>query len=221
MRERQHDWMPSTRPAQLAMARRWLDVLPAKETAWRIPTGMIVRLEEVTGDAISMQDRADSPQGTKGDAARARTAFAEMVAVMRDVRRRVFFMPPLAEGDFFDLGLQPPDTIRTPHIDVPEMVDFVIHLRGIRELIVDFWIQGEAHKAKPHGYDGAVIIWGLRDTPPEQPDELPHHTMASRTPHTLTFDEAQRGQTVQIALAWQNERGILGQYSEYKSAVIP
>jgi hypothetical protein len=45
--------------------------------------------------------------------------------------------------------------------------------------------------------------------------------MASRTPHTLIFEEGQRGKTVQIALAWQNERGILGAWSEYKSAVIP
>jgi hypothetical protein len=215
------DWMPHTRSAQLAMAKRWLDLLPAKEQDWRIPEGMVQALGELTGEAETLQDRADSPEGTKGDAARARTAFAELVAQMRDIRRRVFFMPPLAEGDFADLGLRPPDTIRTPHIDVSEMVDFVIHLSNIRELVVDFWIQGEAHKAKPAGYDGAVIIWGIRDTPPNQPDELPHHTMASRTPHTLTFDEAQRGKTVQIALAWQNERGITGQWSEYKSAIIP
>ena len=215
------DWMPHTRPAQLAMAKRWMDLLPNKEEAWRIPEGMVQRLGELTGEAATLQDRADSPEGTKGDAARARTAFQELVAHMRDIRRRVFFIPPLTDGDFADLGLQPPDTIRTPHIDVPEMVDFVIHLSNIRELVVDFWIQGEAHKAKPHGYDGAVIIWDIRDAPPENPTELANHTMASRTPHTLTFDEGQRGKTVQIALAWQNERGILGQWSEYKSAVIP
>ena len=74
---------------------------------------------------------------------------------------------------------------------------------------------------RAHGYDGAVIIWGIRDTPPKHPHELANHTMASRTPHTLTFEEPQRGKTVQIALAWQNERGITGQWSEYKSAVIP
>jgi hypothetical protein len=213
--------MPSTRPAQLAMAKRWLELLPAKEQAWRIPAGMILLLGELTGEAEMLQDRANSPSGTKGDAERARLAFHALVAQMRDIRRRVFFMPPLDEADFADLGLQPPDTIRTPHIDVPEMVDFVIHLSNIRELVVDFWIQGEAHKAKPHGYDGAVIIWGIRDTVPETPSDLPHHTMASRTPHTLTFEETQRGKTVQIALAWQNERGIIGQWSEYKSAVIP
>jgi hypothetical protein len=45
--------------------------------------------------------------------------------------------------------------------------------------------------------------------------------MASRTPFTLHFDETERGKTVQIALAWQNERGILGQWSEYKAAIVP
>ena len=215
------DWMPHIRSAQLAMAKRWFEVLNIKGQDWRLPEGMLQLLGELTAEAEMLQDRADSSVGTKGDAVRARTAFAELVAHMRDIRRRVFFIPPLTEGDFADLGLRPPDTIRTPHIDVPEMVDFVIHLSNIRELVVDFWIQGEAHKAKPAGYDGAVIIWGIRDTPPEQPDELPHHTMASRTPHTLTFEEGQRGQTVQIALCWQNERGITGQWSEYKSAIIP
>jgi hypothetical protein len=216
-----NDWMPRTRPAQLAMAKRWIEVLLVKYTAWRIPEEVVLKLGELTAEAEALQNRADSPDGTKGDAARARTAFHELVAHMRDIRRRFFFIPPLTEGDFADLGLQPPDTIRTPHIDVPETVDFVIHLSKIRELLVDFWIQGEAHKAKPHGYDGAVIIWGIQDTPPDQPTDLPYHTMASRTPHTLIFDEAQRGKTVQIALAWQNERGTTGQYSEYKSAVIP
>jgi len=216
-----NDWMPSSRSAQLAMAKRWLGLLPGKADAWRIPDGMIEQLDELAVEAEALQDRADSPEGTKGDAARAIAAFHELVAQMRDIRRRVFFMPPLAAGDYADLGLKPPDTIRTPHIDVPEMVDFVIHLSNIRELVVNFWIQGSPHRAKPHGYDGAVIIWDIRDTPPENPMDLAFHTMASRTPHTLTFDEAQRGRTVQIALAWQNERGILGQWSEYKSAIIP
>ena len=62
---------------------------------------------------------------------------------------------------------------------------------------------------------------GIRDAPPASPDELEHHTMASRTPFTLHFDEAERGKTVYVGLAWQNERGILGAYSEYKTAVVP
>jgi len=216
-----NDWMPARRADQMSMARRWNDVFVEKGAEWGIPIAMTNRLRLLTADAGDAQVQAESAEGTKGDIVRMRTAFQELVAQMRDIRRRFFFIPPLTEANFVDLGLQPPDTIRTPHIDVPEMVDFVIHLSNIRELVVDFWVQGEAHKAKPHGYDGAVVIWGLRDFPPERPDDLPHHTMASRTPHTLTFEETQRGAMVQIALAWQNERGHLGQWSEYKSAIIP
>jgi len=29
------------------------------------------------------------------------------------------------------------------------------------------------------------------------------------------------GKTVYVASAWQNERGIIGQWSEFKSAVVP
>jgi hypothetical protein len=67
-----------------------------------------------------------------------------------------------------------------------------------------------------------MYLWyACSGLPPDDPKELANHTMASHTPHTLTFDEAQRGKTIQIALAWQNERGHLGQWSEYKSAIVP
>jgi hypothetical protein len=45
--------------------------------------------------------------------------------------------------------------------------------------------------------------------------------MASKTPHTFFFDETQRGKTVYIAAAWQNERGNIGQWSDIQSVVIP
>ncbi|MDR2597616.1 MAG: hypothetical protein LBC76_09910 [Treponema sp.] len=37
----------------------------------------------------------------------------------------------------------------------------------------------------------------------------------------LEFDETERGRTVYIALSWQNERGLIGQWSEIQNAVIP
>jgi hypothetical protein len=45
--------------------------------------------------------------------------------------------------------------------------------------------------------------------------------MASRTPHTLQFAEEERGKTVYIALAWQNERGHIGPWSDIQNTVIP
>ena len=148
-------------------------------------------------------------------------AKAKCVRLLRAFVNQFLRFPPVTNVDRVEMGIPNHDTIRTDHKVVTEMVDFVLHLRNIREIFVDFWIQGESHKAKPQGYDGAVIVLDVLDAPPENPDALNHHTMAGRTPFAIHFDETQRGKTVYIAAAWQNERGILGQWSEIKTAIVP
>jgi hypothetical protein len=129
---------------------------------------------------------------------------------------------PVTDADRDAMGIPNHDATRTDHIEVPETVDFVLHLRDIREIIIEFWIKGAAHKAKPDGYDGAVIIWAVGDAPFAHIDDIKgDHEMASRTPHALRFTDDQRGKTVSIALCWQNGRGLRGAWSEIKSAVIP
>jgi hypothetical protein len=129
--------------------------------------------------------------------------------------------PPVTDLDRDNMRIPNRDLIRTPHIEVTEVVEFEIRLRNIREVVVNFWIKGADHKAKPDGYDGAVLIWDVLDTPPADPGALTLHTMASKTPHAIPFQEEERGRTVYIAAAWQNERGNIGQWSEILSSVIP
>ncbi|MDR1839169.1 MAG: hypothetical protein LBQ93_06250 [Treponema sp.] len=129
--------------------------------------------------------------------------------------------PPVTDMDRDAMGIPNRDLIRTPHVEVTETVEYELKLRNIREVLVNFWVKGETHRAKPTGYDGAVIVWDVLDTPPARPDDLTLHTMASRTPHAIEFDETERGRTVYIAAAWQNERGNIGQWSEIQSAVVP
>ncbi|MDR2922710.1 MAG: hypothetical protein LBU85_05150, partial [Treponema sp.] len=137
------------------------------------------------------------------------------------IRNRYFFIPPMNEENFLELGLPLHDTTRTPHVTVTEEVDFVLEIQGIRQVHVRFWVKGQSNTAKPAGYDGAVLDWGILDAPPAEPEDLTSHTMASRTPHTLQFTEEDRGKTVYIALRWQNERGITGPWSDIKSTIIP
>jgi len=146
---------------------------------------------------------------------------AETAKALRPFVNQYLRFAPVTNVDRLEMGVPNHDTIRTDHTVVTEKVDFVIHLRGIRELSVDFWVQGSSNKAKPYGYDGAVLVWDITDTPPQKPEDLHHHTMASRTPTVIHFEETDRGKTAYIALVWQNERGITGQWSEFKSAVIP
>jgi hypothetical protein len=129
--------------------------------------------------------------------------------------------PPVTDQDRDEMRVPNRDLIRTPHIDVTEVVELELALRNIREVLVNFWVKGETHRAKPDMYDGAVIIWSILDAPPASPDDLILHTLASRTPHALEFREEDRGKTVYIAAAWQNERGNIGQWSDIQSVVIP
>jgi len=148
-------------------------------------------------------------------------AQAETTRELRGFVNQFLRFPPVTNVDRVEMGIPNHDTIRTDHKVVTEIVDFVLHLRNIREIMVDFWVQGQTNKAKPPGYDGAVIVWGTLDQPPQHTDDLIQHTMASRTPFALHFDETERGKTVYVAAAWQNERGIIGQWSEFKNAIIP
>jgi hypothetical protein len=141
--------------------------------------------------------------------------------VIRPFVRRFLQFEPVTNADRVNMRLPLHDIIRTDHKVVEEEVEFVLIIRGIRVVHVDFWILGADHKAKPHGYDGAVLVWDVLDAPPADIHALDRHTMASRTPHTIEFPEEERGKTVYVALAWQNERGIIGRWSDIKSAVVP
>ncbi|MDR1565820.1 MAG: hypothetical protein LBS48_00875, partial [Treponema sp.] len=69
--------------------------------------------------------------------------------------------------------------------------------------------------------NGAVISWGIFDTPPESLKAMTNTVLATRSPHLLHFDEEERGKRVYITLQWQNESGIRGDPAEMQMAVIP
>jgi len=142
-------------------------------------------------------------------------------AVARPFVQRFLHWPPVTDGDRVAMGVPNRDAVRTEHRVVDEAVEFELRLRNIREILVNFWVKGAHNRAKPVGYDGAVILWDVLDSPPERPEDLRRHRMASRTPHEIDFDETERGKRVYVALAWQNERGVLGQFSEIQNAVVP
>jgi hypothetical protein len=111
--------------------------------------------EIVTGDLEEFVEAAEEAQAgvLSGGATEAirhrRDRFvAEMVAYMRDVRNRYFFIPPMNEEDFLSLGLRLPDTIRTQHTAVNEEVDFVLEIRGTKQVHVRFWVMGQSNTAK-------------------------------------------------------------------------
>lgn len=120
-----------------------------------------------------------------------------------------------------DLGVGVKDTIRTPIPRPTAYPEFFVKVKDIRALEVHFKPMGSAGKGKPYGYNGAVVYYAVLDKPPADPSELIHSTLATRTPYTLTFTEAERGKRVFIALVWQNEKGEKGPFSQIEETFIP
>jgi hypothetical protein len=119
------------------------------------------------------------------------------------------------------LGLEAKDTTRTP-IPIPSTYpEFFVKVKDIRAVEVHFKAMGSAGRGRPYGYNGAVIYYGVSDVPPAEPSELTHSALATKTPYTLMFTEAERGKRVYIALVWQNKKGQKGPFSQIEEAFIP
>ena len=214
-------------PANAAQFAQWVSnlslyITPTRATLWGIPSAT---LSDFRGNQL--ENFLNAQEDITNDPSRSKIAFRnaaqrEATAVVRFIIRFYLRRPEVTDSDLIAMGIPPIDNIRTMHKVVTEKVDFVIQISGIRRIIVDFWVQGVEHsKAKPKGYDGAVLVWNIGDDRPTEAEDFQLHTMASRRPFIIEFLDEDRGKTVWVALAWQNERGIRGEWSEFKSAIIP
>jgi len=217
-------WLPRKREEVLGMARTWVSVLQERGEAWEVTTGEINRLNSALNAAVASVGAAEANKGDRHLNAVASQSMETLVALMRDLHRRRFTIPPLSAADFVLLGMPAPDRARTAHTAVGEHVDFSARPVANGQLALDFKQAGVAHKAKPTGYDGAVVVWSVMEPGeafPAEPGDLKDHIMASRTPHTLTFHESDRGKPVVVSMAWQNGRGILGAWAPLQRTIVP
>jgi len=185
-----------------------------------IPQSEVARLAGAYEDWLTHYEPTTVPHEpaatTEKNNARRRAA-----PVAREFVQRFLQWQPVTDGDRTSMNIPNRDRTPTQHIEVTEAVELELALRNIREISVVFKVKGAAHKAKPAGYDGAVIVWDVLDAPPEKPEALTRHTMASRTPHILTFGESERGKSVYVCAAWQNERGNVGPWSDILRGIVP
>jgi len=216
-----HDWMPGKYEDKLSMAKQWVDTLLVRGPEWNVSALEIAELSALTeATAAALEMKQVNGGGTIGTAA-IRDALKAMVAFMRRLKKTRFFSPPLNEADLASLGLKLPDLIPTKRDKVRELVDLTLSLHNPREIIVNFRVKDSSRRAKPRDYVGVLIRYAILDAPTKSHDKLTIEVPASRTPHTLKFDESQRGKTVYVAAAWLNARGILGSWSEIRMAIIP
>jgi len=219
-RQRKVDYVPRNAAQFAAFLRALLEFINAHKAAWgHIPQAVIDNMW-VLHDAFAEAFEITSGPHTSAQLLDRNEKQADATKGVRGLTNQYLHFLPVTNVDRAAMGIPNHDTIRTNHIEVDELVEFLVNPGNARQILVDFWIKGADHKAKPTGYDGAVILWEVLDTPPTEYSELTHHAMASRTPFKLHFEESERRKQVYVALAWQNARGIRGVWSEIKSVYI-
>jgi hypothetical protein len=129
--------------------------------------------------------------------------------------------PPVTDEDRTAMGIPNRDTTRTPIGKPLTTPVFNTVIKGIRRVTLRFHDEGTTSRAIPYGMNGAVVSWKVSDTPITTPEMLDHTELATKSPHILHFAEEYRGKTVYIAMQWQNESGVRGDFGEVQSAVIP
>jgi len=128
----------------------------------------------------------------------------------------------VSDAVLVQLGIHPIDHIRTPHIEVHEKVDALLHVRSKNAVNIDFWVCGSSHKAKPHGYK-CHLAWTIADDEPKSLADFKYNTRMTKTEYKLSFDtypEKVAGKTFWAVLAWENYRGNMGAWSDTFSTML-
>ena len=218
------DYVPHNAAQFNAFMRNLLQYVETMAAGWgHIPADKVSSLVALYETFLSAFEAASVPNAPHPQVLARQEAQAACTEALRAFVNQYLRFAPVTNVDRAEMGVPNHDKTPTAHTVVTERVASTVRPEAEGQLRVDFWQEGAAHKAKPEGYDGAVTVWGIVEKGhiPANPDDLPHHAMASRTPFILHFDGAERGKEVAISMAWQNERGILGPWSPIMTAIIP
>jgi hypothetical protein len=189
--------------------------------ALQIPAQEATDVQTAFTSFKGLHAQAKSPTRNPIITAEKNAAKEEFLRLVREMINFRFANPIITDAIRVQYGLHVKDSTHTPHSVPTTRPDFTLSNKDFRRLNVDFHDQGTTSKAKPYGISGAGISWSVLDHPPADGGELTKAILATRTPHTLEFTEEERGQTVYVALQWQNNKGQKGPWSEILWAIVP
>ena len=191
-------------PAWTHISKKDRDEMDAHYTAW------------YTAYGLTLKPHTPVETGEKN-----RTKKAMETAMREFINRYLRYSAAVTDADREYMGIPNKDTVRTHHDVVEEEVEFYLEDKGVSRVRAHFKVKGAEHKAKPYGFNGAVVVWKVGGDEPEVPEELTEHQLASRTPFTMTFSAADRGKKVYVAMRWENGKSVLGPWSDIQWAIVP
>ncbi|MDR2194374.1 MAG: hypothetical protein LBP19_07915 [Treponema sp.] len=211
-----NDFIPASEAEFLSFATTFNAGVTAHGTLLGIPavlqTGNTAKLTAYT----AAYHIAESPNAGKLDREDRREKREDLTKNIRKIKNAYLDADPLdavTPEILMDCGLPAKDRIRTDIPDPVEVVPFTLEGGEYLQIIVN-------HPARPPRYNGAVARYKAGGPAPATHKELTESKLLTRPREILTFEDTQLGQTLYIALYWQNEKGRLGPPSPIQARVI-
>jgi hypothetical protein len=231
-------WLPDRRADQIFMAMNWVQTLksPVAEE-WNVPPAEVTEFEALTVKAKEVLDVAVSSLRNMVVTERCRGAFDALIAKMRFIKNRFFFVPPLTTANLVGLGLKPAKSSSpagaskigaTAEVTYPGPYRLELHIRLLGG------DSPERHRGNfafrihygimPAGGASVEAALGVKRElvkPPVSGKELPHVVFTRRRKEGFDFSGDDSGKRVYFCIRCQNENGKLGPFGPIFSAIIP
>jgi hypothetical protein len=217
------DYLPQKEADLVDWADNFTARVVANATAWEIPAAEVTALQASNTAFKNLHEQAASPEKSPVIVAQKNAARDDLKAKIRALADFRLKNPVITPAQRLDLGLTVKDTNPTPIPTPSSRPEFYFKVKDVRIVEIHFKDLASDTKGKPYGVNGAVISYTIFDSAPPavSPADLTKSVLATRTPHTLQFEEADRGKRVYAALQWQNDKGEKGPFSEIQNTVIP
>jgi hypothetical protein len=153
--------------------------------------------------------------------AQCKAAFEALTAKMRDVKRRYFLTPLLADADYIALGHKPRDSTPTPSGTPTAQVTVETYLIGRHELGVKMIYVTESPSGSANkGYRIWYSVVAPGETPPATPDDLRKSFYTKRKKDVIEFEFGGSGKAACFAVQIENEEKRTLGTACFRSSVV-
>jgi hypothetical protein len=224
-------WLPGKREDQIKMADAWVKYIHGGQGSQKsvVPVDVYVNLKNAF-DAAVKENSIPKTERTLASNARLRIAMKDLIDIMRDIKKRYFFTPPLTEEDYVLLGIKPRDTVLTP-IAAPTAVPLgsIAYPRKGRIKVERIIPTGELGDPRSRNGIKAVCLTdeGIDSANVREAFENavigagPAMTWFTRRNYIFVDLPGRSGKKIYLGLRYENSKGEAGPWSEIMEIFVP
>lgn len=197
-------------------------VMLANRERYGLTEAQVTRLEELVAQWDEDYEAAERARDTaRGATEKKNETRKTLTGEVRLLARLIQANPDVTDEARRDAGLPVHKTHRTP-AGTPKSAPMcqVIATDRLEHMVSCVDSLAPTRQAKPHGVASCQIYVAIGDAAPKA-SEYNLAGVATRTPHKVTFRDADGGKTAHYLLRWANAKGQTGPWSHGVSATIP